>query len=146
MIRSALHNIAPERRQMLGQMARYAFAGFVITLCVAASYWAIAEYFHVDPMISFTIVFVTFSAISYFTHGAFSFRDHGPRAGDGSDIGHHIRIGRFFAVNVLGYLVNQGFIWLLVKELGGPTWWPTLPMIFATPLLTFWLHRRFVYS
>ena len=140
MISSALHRIGPERRAVLAQVARYALAGFLITLAVAASYWAIAEYLHVDPMISFTIVFITFSAISYFTHGAFSFKDHGSRDQQ------HVRIGRFFAVNVIGYVVNQGFIWVLVKELGGPTWWPTLPMIFATPLLTFALHRRFVYS
>ncbi|MGI8931790.1 MAG: GtrA family protein [Sphingomicrobium sp.] len=140
MISSAFHSIGPERRAVLAQMIRYALAGFVITLAVAASYWAIAEFFRVDPMISFTIVFITFSAISYFTHGAFSFKDHGPRDR------HHVRIGRFLGVNVLGYLVNQGFIWLLVKELGGPTWWPTLPMIFVTPLLTFALHRRFVYA
>lgn len=140
MIQSALHSIGPERRAVLAQMARYALAGFVITLAVAASYWAIAEFLHVDPMVSFTIVFITFSAISYFTHGAFSFKDHGPRDRQ------HIRMGRFLAVNVIGYLVNQGFIWLLVKELDGPTWWPTIPMIFVTPLLTFALHRRFVYS
>ena len=140
MIRNALHMIGPGRRTVLAQMARYALAGFVITLAVAASYWAIAEFLRVDPMISFTIVFITFSAISYFTHGAFSFKDHGARNNQ------HIRIGRFFAVNILGYLVNQGFIWVLVKQLDGPTWWPTIPMIFATPLLTFALHRRFVYS
>ena len=146
MIQSARHIIGPERRAVLAQMARYAFAGFVITLGVAASYWAIAEFLGVDPMISFTIVFITFSAISYFTHGAFSFKDHGARGTFDDKIGQHVRIGRFFAVNVIGYVVNQGFIWLLVKELGGPTWWPTIPMIFATPLLTFALHRRFVYS
>ncbi len=146
MISSALHSLGPERRAVLAQMIRYAFAGFVITLAVAASYWAIAEFFHVDPMISFTIVFVTFSAISYFTHGAFSFKDHGPRGGLDSKMGHHVRMGRFLAVNLIGYVVNQGFIWLLVKQLGGPTWWPTIPIIFVTPLLTFSLHRRFVYS
>ena len=140
MFRDALHSIGPDRRRMLAQMARYALAGFVITLAVAASYWAIAEFLGVDPMVSFTIVFITFSAISYFTHGAYSFKDHGARNDQ------HIRIGRFFAVNILGYLVNQGFIWLLVIRLDGPTWWPTIPMIFATPLLTFALHRRFVYS
>lgn len=146
MISSALHSIGPERRAVLAQMARYALAGFVITLAVAASYWAIAEFLHVDAMVSFTIVFITFSAISYFTHGAFSFKDHGARGTLDDKMGQHQRIGRFFAVNVIGYVVNQGFIWLLVKELGGPTWWPTLPMIFVTPLLTFALHRRFVYS
>ena len=146
MIQSALHSIGPERRAVLAQMARYALAGFVITLAVAASYWAIAEFLRVDPMISFTIVFITFSAISYFTHGAFSFRDHGARRSLDGKMGQHVRIGRFFAVNVIGYLVNQGFIWLLVMELDGPTWWPTIPMIFVTPLLTFTLHRRFVYA
>ena len=46
----------------------------------------------------------------------------------------------------VGYLVNQGFIWVLVKQLGGPSWWPTIPMVFLTPLLTFTLHRKFVYA
>ena len=140
MIQSALHNLGPERRAVLLQLLRYAFAGFAITVAVAASYWGITEYLNIDPMISFTIVFLVFSAISYVTHGEFSFKGHGTRDQ------HHIRMGRFLAVNVLGYLVNQGFIWLLVKQLDGPTWWPTIPMIFVTPLLTFALHRRFVYA
>ena len=140
MIQSAFHKIDPERRAVLLQLIRYGLAGFAITVAVAASYWAITELLNIDPMISFTIVFLVFSAISYVTHGEYSFKDHGSRDQ------HHIRMGRFLAVNVLGYLVNQGFIWLLVKQLGGPTWWPTIPMVFVTPLLTFALHRRFVYA
>ena len=140
MIQAAFHKLLHPRRTMLLQMARYAFAGFVITLAVAASYWAIAEYLVVDPMISFTIVFLFFSGVSYFAHGAFSFKDHGVRDRT------HVRMGRFLAVNIIGFVVNQGFIWLLVKQLGGPNWWPTLPMVFVTPLLTFALHRRFVYA
>jgi putative flippase GtrA len=140
MIQSALQSLDPERRTMLVQLIRYALAGFAITFGVAASYWAITDLLHVDPMVSFTIVFIVFSGISYVTHGEYSFRGHGERDR------HHIRMGRFFAINILGFLVNQGFIWLLVKQLDGPTWWPTIPMIFVTPLLTFALHRRFVYA
>lgn len=140
MIHSALHKLDPEQRTMLVQLLRYALAGLAITLAVAASYWLITELLGIDPMISFTIVFLVFSAISYVTHGEFSFKGHGTRDQ------HHIRMGRFLAVNVAGYLVNQGFIWLLVKQLGGPTWWPTIPMVFVTPLLTFALHRKFVYA
>jgi len=140
MIQSALHSLDPERRTVLMQLVRYALAGLAITLAVAASYWAITDLLHVDPMISFTIVFLVFSVISYVTHGEFSFKDHGERDR------HHVRMSRFLAVNVLGFLVNQGFIWLLVKQLDGPTWWPTIPMVFVTPLLTFSLHRKFVYS
>ena len=140
MIQSALHQLGPERRTVLLQLARYAVAGLAITLAAAGSYWAITDLLHVDPMMSYTIVFLFFSIISYITHGEFSFRDHGERDR------HHIRMGRFLAINVLGFLINQLFIWLLVKQLGGPTWWPTIPMVFLTPLLTFALHRRFVYA
>lgn len=140
MIQSALHSLDPERRAALLQLVRYALAGFAITLAVAGSYWAITDLAHVGPMISFTIVFLVFSVISYVTHGEYSFKGHGTRDQ------HHIRMSRFLAVNVLGYLVNQGFIWLLVKQMDGPTWWSVVPMIFVTPLLTFTLHRRFVYA
>ena len=140
MIQSAFHNLGDERRAVLLQLVRYGLAGLAITLAAAGSYWAITDLLHIDPMASDGIVFLVFSGISYVTHGEFSFRGHGGRDR------HHIRMGRFFAINVLGFLVNQAFIWLLVKQLGGPTWWPTIPMVFLTPLLTFALHRRFVYA
>ena len=140
MIHSALSKLDPERRSVLLQLVRYALAGLAITLAVAASYWLITELAGIDPMISFTIVFIVFSGISYVTHGEYSFKGHGTRDRQ------HVRMGRFFAINVLGFMVNQGFIWLLVKQWDGPTWWPTIPMIFVTPLLTFALHRRFVYA
>lgn len=140
MIQSVLHSLDPEHRAALLQLVRYGLAGFAITLAVAGSYWAITDLIGIGPMISFTIVFLVFSVISYVTHGEYSFKDHGTRDQ------HHIRMGRFLAVNVLGYLVNQGFIWVLVKKLDGPTWWSVIPMVFLTPLLTFSLHRRFVYA
>ena len=64
MIQSALHKLDPEQRSVLFQLVRYALAGFAITLAVAGSYWAITDLLHVDPMISFTIVFIIFSLIS----------------------------------------------------------------------------------
>ena len=140
MIHSALDNLGHERRAVLLQLVRYGLAGLAITLAAAGSYWAITDLLHIDPMVSYGIVFLVFSGISYITHGEYSFRGHGERDR------HHIRMGRFFAINVLGFLVNQLFIWLLVKQIGGPTWWPTIPMVFLTPLLTFALHRRFVYA
>ena len=135
-----LNRLDSERRAVAVQMLRYAVAGGAITLAVAASYWAIAEYGGVDPMVSLAIVFLFFSGVSYAVHGAFTFKDHGERDR------HHVRGARFLAINVFGFLLNQLFVWYLVKHLDGPTWWPTLPMIFVTPLLTFALHRRFVYA
>lgn len=132
--------LSPERRAIATQAARYAFAGMAITLLVAASYWAIAEFLHVDPMVSLALVFVFFTFVSYFTHGAFSFRGHGERDR------HHVRLARFLVVNLVGLASNQLFVWLLVKHLGGPNWWPVIPIIFVTPALTFMLHRRWVFG
>jgi putative flippase GtrA len=145
MVQIILNRLDQERRAVVVQMLRYAVAGGLITLAVAASYWAIAEYFRVDPMVSLTIVFLFFSGVSYAVHGVFTFKDHGER--DARQVqGHHVRGSRFLAINILGFVVNQGFVWLFVKYLDGPTWWPTIPMVLFTPLLTFALHRRFVYA
>ncbi len=140
MVQMILSRLDDERRAVVVQMLRYAVAGGLITLAVAASYWAIAEYLDIDPMLSLAIVFLFFSGVSYLVHGAFTFKGHGERDN------HHVRGTRFVAINLLGFIVNQGFVWLLVKHLGGPTWWPTIPMVLFTPLLTFALHRRFVYA
>lgn len=140
MIPFARNALDPERRTIAVQAIRYAVAGAIITLLVAASYWAVAEFLHVDPMVSLTLVFLFFTGVSYVTHGAFSFRGHGSR--DRS----HVRATRFLIINLLGFATNQLFVWLLVKQIGGPTWWPVIPIIFITPLLTFTLHRRWVFA
>ena len=123
-----------------GQAVRYGIAGLLITILFSASYWAVTELVGIDPMLSLTIVFVVFSGVSYVTHGAFSFRGYGARDR------HHVRATRFFLVNLVGFALNQFFVWLLVKQLGGPTWWPIVPFIAVTPWVTFALHRKWVYA
>lgn len=130
----------PGQRALVMQAARYAIAGVAITLAFSASYWAVTELGGVDPNLSLAIVFIVFTAISYLTHGAFSFRDHGGR--DRMPI----RATRFLAVNLIGFALNQLFVWLLVKHLGGPTWWPIVPFVLVTPWVTFALHRKWVFA
>lgn len=137
---SALLPLDRERRAIAVQAIRYAFAGLVITVSFSAAYWAVTELLGIDPMVSLTIVFLVFTAISYFTHGAFSFRGHGARDQQ------HIRASRFLIVNIIGFMLNQFFVWLLVKHLGGPTWWPIVPFILVTPWVTFALHRKWVFG
>jgi len=133
-------SIEPERRAVLAQALRFAIAGGIITILVAASYWAVATWLHVDANLALALVFTFFSGVSYITHGRFSFRGHG----EGGR--HHVRAARFFIVNILGFLLNQLFVWLLVKRLHGETWWPVPPIIVITPLATFALHRRWTYA
>ena len=90
--------IDQEHRAVLLQAARYGFAGFVITVLFSACYWLVTELAGLDPMISLAVVFLVFSGISYFTHGAFSFRGHGGRDQQ------HVRAGRFLIINIVGFL------------------------------------------
>ena len=133
-------SIVGERRTMLLQGMRYTIAGGMITLLVAASYWAVATCLHVDANLALALVFVFFSMVSYVTHGKYSFQDHGNRDR------HYVRAVRFFIINLLGFALNQLFVWFFVKHLDGPAWWPIPLIVVLTPLVTFTLHRRWVYA
>jgi putative flippase GtrA len=125
---------------LMGQIIRFGLTGGLLTVLVAGAYWAIAEFLHVDPMVSLTLVFIVFSALGYVLHSRWSFKDHGSR--DQA----HLRTVRFVITNSLGFASNQFFVWLLTKYLGGPTWWPVIPIILVTPIITFTLNRRWVFG
>lgn len=129
-----------KHRTLLGQAFRFGLTGGLLTLLVAAGYWILADLFHVEPMLSMTLNYLVFSLLGYVLHSRFSFRGHGRRDQPA------LRTARFFTVNTLGFAANQFFIWLLVKQLGGPVWWSVIPITFVTPLLTFALNRRWVFS
>jgi putative flippase GtrA len=125
---------------ILGQLVRFGLTGLLLTVLVAAGYWVMATFLGVEPMLSLTINYLVFTGVGYLLHSRFSFRGHGARDNPA------MRTTRFFTVNTLGFLTNQFFVWLLVKQLDGPTWWPVLPILFVTPLLTFALNRRWVFA
>ncbi|HET9428268.1 MAG TPA: GtrA family protein [Allosphingosinicella sp.] len=126
--------------EILGQLVRFGVAGVLLTILVAGGYCVLATFFGVEPMLSLTLNYLVVTGIGYWLHSRFSFRGHGSRDNEA------VRTARFFAVNTFGFLVNQLFVWLLVKHLGGPTWWPVLPILFVTPLVTFALNRRWVFA
>ena len=132
--------IPPEQRELIAQVIRFGLTGGLLTLLVAGGYWLLATFAGVEPMLSLTLNFVVFTGLGYVLHSRFSFKGHGARDRAGA------RTLRFFVVNLTGFASNQFFVWLLVKHLGGPIWWPVLPIIFVTPLLTFALNRRWVFA
>jgi putative flippase GtrA len=129
-----------ETRAALGQLIRYGIIGALITIGGQAIYYGLAESRMTSPLMAIAIAFVIGLCVGYFAHGWVSFRGHGERDD-------HARIGaRFVAVNIFAYLVNSFWVWLLVERLGGPNWWPIIPNVVFTPLLTFALHRRWTYA
>ena len=121
-------------------MIRFGVTGGLLSVLVAGGYWAVATMLDVEPMLSLTLNYLAFTPLGYLLHSRWSFRGHGAR-----DRG-AVRKLRFFVINTAGFLLNQFWVWYLVKHLGGPVWWSVIPIVFATPLLTFSLNRRWVFA
>jgi putative flippase GtrA len=133
--------IAAQRHSdLIGQLVRFGLTGVLLTLLVAGGYWIAADLFGVEPMLSMTLNYLVFTGLGYLLHSRWSFKGHGARDRPA------VRTARFFTVNTLGFLLNQFFIWLLVKHMGGPVWWSVVPIVLVTPLVTFSLNRRWVFS
>lgn len=129
----------PEARAAFGQLVRYGMIGALITIGGQAIYYALAETRTTSPLVAIAIAWIVGVIVGYFAHGWISFAGHGTRED-------HASMGtRFIAVNIIGYLLNSFWVWLLVERLGGPNWWPILPNIALTPLMTFWLHRYWTF-
>lgn len=129
----------PQQRAALGQLARYGVIGLGITLLGQAIYLGLADFAGVAPMVAIAIAWIVGVAIGYGAHGWISFRGHGSRD-------NHAAIGaRFIGVNLAGYALNSFWVWLLVERLDGPTWWPVIPNLFLSPLITFFLHRHWTF-
>lgn len=130
----------PQARAAFFQLARYGVIGALITAGGQAIYYALAETRTTSPLVAIAIAWIVGVIVGYFAHGWISFAGHGTRDDHG-------RMGRrFVTVNLIGYAINSFWVWLLVERLGGPTWWPILPNIALTPLMTFWLHRRWTFG
>jgi putative flippase GtrA len=132
---------------VIGQLIRFGVTGVAVTLLYAAVYWPFATYgnriFRLGegaewPIVAGVIAFVVATAVGKVAHSRISFRGHGSRD---KRTAH-----RFTVVQLLGFGLNQAFIWLLTGPVvHGPTWWPLVPAVFVTPLLTFWLQRNWVF-
>ena len=130
----------PEARAAFAQLVRYGVIGAAITALGQAIYYVLAETRTTSPLAAIAIAWIVGVIVGYFAHGWISFRGHGERDDHG-------RMGlRFVVVNLIGYAINSFWVWLLVERLAGPTWWPIVPNIALTPLMTFWLHRRWTFN
>ncbi len=133
---------------VIGQLVRFGFTGVAVTAFYACVYWPLATYGHrfvwlgpgaVWPLVAGTIAFLAAAAVGHAAHSRFSFRGHGSRDKHTAN--------RFLAVQLIGFALNQGFIWVLTGPLlHGPTWWPLVPTVFVTPLVTFGLQRNWVFA
>lgn len=120
-------------------LAMFLVIGMGITIASAASYWLLADRGGLDANLSLLLVFVVFTLIGFVAHGRVTFRGHARHGGDSA------RLMRYAVVSLSGLVVNELFVFVLVKKAHGAVWWPVVPMILVTPWLLFALNRFWVF-
>jgi len=125
---------------LFGQFIRFGLVGGFVTALGVVAYYVPATYFGVAPLLANLLAYLVAMAFGYVLHGKVSFRGHGSRDNAAQ------RTVRFFIVSLISLGLNSIWVWSLVEYLNGPTWWPVLPMLFVTPLVTFALNRNWVFG
>jgi putative flippase GtrA len=132
---STLH---PDRRRLLGQLARFAVTGAFVTGLGVGVYALVALVLRWHPQLGNFLAYVVAVATGYFMHSQWSFRGHG------SERTHATKV-RFAVVSIISYLLNSFWVWLLFNHLDLGRAAPIAPMLFVTPLVTFTLNRQWVF-
>jgi len=130
----------PGRREVLGQLARYALTGGFVTLCYAAVYAALVRGVGVPPMAANIAGYAVAVALGYVLHSAWSFRGHGRRDKPLATT------AKFVAVSLFSLALNSAWVWIIVHALHLSNLLPLVPISIVTPLAVFWLNRAWVFA
>jgi putative flippase GtrA len=128
-----------EHKEIAGQLVRYGLTGGLASIVNIGVYWVLAAG-GMDPNLAWTIGFLAAVLVGYVVHSRWSFRGHGRRdnlARTG---------GRFFAVSLVSFALNQLWVFLLVRQFALPLWAPYPLVLGVTPLIVFSLNRRWVFA
>jgi putative flippase GtrA len=125
---------------LFGQLLRFGLVGGFVTALGVIAYWVPATFLGVPPLLANLLAYLVAAAIGYVMHSRVSFRGHGSRDNPAR------RTARFFIVSLVSLGLNSLFVGILTGPLHGPTWWPVIPMLFVTPLVTFYLNRQWVFG
>ena len=122
-----------------GQLARFVVAGGLTTALYTLVYSPLAGFKITSEQVGNLAGYLVAVVTGYLLHSNWSFRGHGAEPKQTTI--------RFFAVSLFSYGTNTFWVWLLTDDavLNGPFWWPLIPILFVTPLITFALNRLWVF-
>ena len=128
------------RHEAAGQLVRFVVAGGLTTALYTLVYSPLAGFKVTSEQVANLCGYLVAVVTGYVLHSNWSFRGHGAGAKQTTV--------RFFAVSLISYGMNTFWVWLLTDDavLDGPFWWPLIPVLFVTPLVTFALNRLWVFS
>jgi putative flippase GtrA len=137
-----MRQLIDEHKGLLGQLIRFGMVGGFVTGLYAIVYSPLAKFGILSPQLANLAGYFVAMVTGYVLHSRWSFRDHGTRDNTARTT------GRFFVVSLVSLGLNALFVFILTDSLmlGGPWWWPLIPILFVTPLVTFSLNRLWVFA
>jgi putative flippase GtrA len=133
-----LATLTQDRRSMLLQLTRFVISGGIVTALGLGVYALVALVLRWNPQLGNFLAYVVAVATGYVMHSRWSFGDHG------GERDHRTKV-RFVVVSLISLALNSFWVWLVTHPLHlGPAW-PMVPMVFATPVVTFALNRQWVF-
>ncbi|MEC3910805.1 GtrA family protein [Sphingobium sp. CR2-8] len=116
---------------------RFAISGGLAACVAIIVYAACAMMMGLHPQVANLLAYIAQLGVSYRLHRSFSFAD--AQSGAGS-------IARYCALSLGAFACNSLWVWICTRGLHWQPWTALLPMIFATPLVTFLLARHWVFA
>lgn len=134
------HALEDEHRALAVQLVRYGVVGVGVTTFQTLVFNLLLGAGHQRPQIANILASAAAMVVGYSIHSRFTFE-----AKEGS---HDFRrtVVRFLAVNLAGVALNGFWVWLIQKQLGLSAHWASVPFFFATPVMLFWLNRKWVFD
>jgi len=129
-------------KSLFGQVVRFGLVGGFVTGLYVLVYSPLASLELTSPQIANLAGYFVAMVTGYVLHSRWSFRGHGSRDNAARTT------GRFFIVSLISLALNALFVFVLTDSLmlDGPWWWPLIPILFVTPLVTFTLNRQWVFG
>lgn len=128
--------------ELFGQLVRFGMVGGFVTGLYALVYSPLAKYELTSPQVANLAGYLVAMVTGYVLHSRWSFKGHGSRDNAARTT------SRFFIVSLVSLGLNALFVFVLTDSmmLDGPWWWPLIPILFVTPLVTFTLNRQWVFG
>jgi putative flippase GtrA len=133
------HGLDADHRALLGQVLRYGLVGGMVTFFQIAVYNLLVGPGRIAPLTANPLATIAAMVIGYVIHSRFTFAGH--EGGGVAQTG-----WRYVIVTLIGFALNQGWVWLFTRHFGWPKWSPSLAFLFITPPVLFVLNRKWVFD
>lgn len=123
--------------QLITQLFRFGIVGSLATLLNSVVFVTLVNSLKFQPLLGNLLAFLAAFCISYFGHSWWTFKNNRHS---------NEKLIKFLMTSLVGLGINSVFVCILMHRLHQSAYVATLPMIFVTPLLIFFINRSWVFK